>query len=235
MRGTHFAIWWFISCLFATQITAYFILKIKNYTLIACIVLLSYFTAHMVEWNYSVFLWGIEYNMIRLPLSIDIVPMALVFYLIGFSCKTMLLSEDYMPRNIVLFLLAILLLIVLQDYRGVITIPCLNMVFQTYGYPLINITIPLICFVLIRDVSLLISKVPLLKEIFIAIGQAALPVMFLHLILPSIFILGINKVTGLNANSNLSWIALGIVLPYIAYCVLNKFEVTKKLFLGIWR
>jgi uncharacterized membrane protein len=80
LTNTSLALWWFVSCLFATQLTAFFILKIRNYTLIAGIVLLSYFTALMLEWNYSTFFWGAEVNLFRLPLSLEIVPMALVFY-----------------------------------------------------------------------------------------------------------------------------------------------------------
>jgi hypothetical protein len=140
-----------------------------------------------------------------------------------------------MPRNTVLLLLAIILLIVLLDYREVITIPFYSMNAQHYGFPVLNIFIPIICFILIRDISLLISRVHLLKELFIAIGQAALPIMFLQMILPILFIQGINTIMGLRIDGIVLRIALGIVLPYILYCFFSQFGLTKKMFLGKWQ
>jgi hypothetical protein len=220
--------WWFIPCLFATQITAFFILKLKNYKAVICIVLISYFTAIMIEWKYSVFLWGVEYNLIKLPLSLEIVPMSLVFYLIGFFYKKQFLFADYNTKDMSLLLLFILLTIILIDYSGVITIPFFNMYGQQYGFPIVNIVIPLICSILVRYVSLLISRLFFMKNIFIAIGQAAMPIMFLHLLLPIALIQGLDKVTGLNIDGIVSRIALGIILPCLLYCFLNQFKLTKK-------
>jgi fucose 4-O-acetylase-like acetyltransferase len=202
--------WWFIPCLFATQIAAFFILKLKNYKAVICIVLISYFTAIMIEWKYSVFLWGVEYNLIKLPLSLEIVPMSLVFYLIVFFCKRVFLSADYNTKDMSLLLLFILLTTILLDYSGVITIPFFNMYGQQYGFPIVNIVIPLICFILVRYVSLLISRLFIMKNIFIAIGQAAMPIMFLHLLLPIVLIQCLDKVIGLNIDCLVSRIALGI-------------------------
>jgi len=226
--------WWFVPCLFATQIAAFFILKIKNNSAIIYIALVSYFSAIMIEWKYSFFLWGAEFNLIKLPLSMEIVPMALVFYLIGFLSKKMIAPEEYAPRKIVLCLLSIFLSVVLLDYYGVITIPFYMMAGQQYGFPLVNICIPLLCFILVRDLSLILSRVFFLKKVFTAIGHAAMPIMFLHGILPLLFIRVIDKMIKLNIDCILLRVVLGLFLPFVFYCFLNHFNLTRKFSLGLW-
>ena len=166
--------WWFIPCLFATQVAALFILKIRNYKLILCIVLISYWTSIIIEWKYTVFFWGVPAVLFKLPLSLEIVPMSLVFYVIGFYCKKKFLTNDY-NNNLNLLLLFLLVSIILLDYNGVITIPYYDMYRQHYGFPVFNLIMPIICFILVRSVSLLISKIIFIKYIFTAMGRLQCP------------------------------------------------------------
>lgn len=234
LSGTQLAHSWFIPCLFETQLAAFFILKIKNYRVTVFIALLSYFTAIIFEWKYSVFLSGAEFNLIRLPLSIEIVPMALVFYLFGYFFKNKFIYNYNSIYINIFILIVILLIIIMADYNQFIFIPYFDMYRQMYGFPIINLIIPIICFVLIRYISLLISGLYFAKRIFIAIGQSAIPIYFLHGILASLFIKGTQNVIGLNLNYMVVRIVLGIILPYMLYCILNQFILTRRIFLGLW-
>jgi polysaccharide biosynthesis protein PslL len=233
LEGTQLAHIWFIPCLFLTQLAAFFVLKIKNYKLTIFISLLSYFTAIMFEWKYSVFLSDTEFNLIKLPLSIEIIPMALFYYLVGYFYKNKF--KLFAPQNIIhVLLFSLILIVIIIDYNKFISIPYFDMYKQMYGFPIINIIIPFICFVLIRYLSLAISELNFAKKIFIALGQAAVPIYFLHGILASILFKVANSVIGLNLNYMILRIILGIILPYIVYCFLNQFILTRKYFLGLW-
>jgi hypothetical protein len=159
--------------------------------------------------------------------------MSLVFYVIGFYCKKKFITNDY-NNNLNLLLLFLLVPIILLDYNGVITVPYYDMYRQHYGFPVFNLIMPIICFILVRSVSLLISKIFFIKNIFMAIGQAAMPIMYLHLILPTVLIQGLDKVAGLNIDSLISRIGLGILLPCVFYWFLIQFNFTRKAILGLW-
>jgi len=231
LAGTPVAFAWFVSCLFTTQITAFFIAKLNNHKILIC-AMLSYFTAMMLQWYLSSFDFGYEVVFFVLPLSIEVVPMALTFYLIGFLGKTKFLSSAYSSYKFLYFSVFIIFIIVFFDYKG-IQLPSYAMPSQRYALPGINIIVPVTCFVLTGYCAVFISRWYYLNKILTAIGRAAIPILFTHLILPIVFIKNLNSITGLNIDCFISRVALGLLLPYILYCLLNQFYVTRKIFLGM--
>ena len=48
---------------------------------------LCYYAAEMLQITNTVFMWGCPFVILKLPLALEIVPMALVFYLCGISLE----------------------------------------------------------------------------------------------------------------------------------------------------
>jgi polysaccharide biosynthesis protein PslL len=171
---------------------------------------------------------------LRLPLGIEIVPMATVFYLIGFYLKPLLLPTKYCNNYAMIVLLLVLCFIICLDYytHGAFY-PGYSMYSKDYAYPVVNLIIPVAFFFAIRYFSILISTKYFARTVFTQIGRASLIIMFLHMFLPNIFFQCLNKIFRSNLEMLSTRILLGILLPFCVYCVLEKYQLTRKIFLGL--
>ena len=235
LRDTACWKWWFIPCLFFTQVAGSFIIKTGRQRFVLYAACLCYYAAEMMQITNTVFMWGSPFIILKLPLSLEIVPMALVFYLAGFLLRNRFLSADHLPLPVTLLLAFAVTMTILLDWYNIVDVPYYFMMSaQAYGLPFFNIAIPLIFFFLIRELSIALSRFSPSKIILSSIGRAALPIMFLHMILSNYAVLFLAKFVGLNAGNLIVRALLCVLLPWGLYYLLKKFPVTKKLVLGEW-
>jgi fucose 4-O-acetylase-like acetyltransferase len=228
-------IWWFVTCLFFTQITAYYILKIKKARMVLYAACILYYIAMITALAYTDFYYN-NYPVVelKLPLGIEIVPMATVFYLIGFFLKPLLLPTRYCKNYAMVVLLLVLCFIICLDYYAhVVIFPEYSMYSKDYAYPVVNLIIPVAFFFVIRYFSILISTKHFASAVFTQLGRASLIIMFLHMFLPDIFFQCLNKIFRWNLEMLSTRILLGILLPFCVYCTLEKYQLTRKIFLGL--
>lgn len=234
LAGTVCAKWWFIPCLFFTQVAGNFIIKTGRQRFVFYAACLCYYSTRMLLIANTVWIWGFPFLTLKLPLALEIVPMALVFYLVGFLLRGRFLSESHLPLPVTLLLAGAAAMSILLDWYNIWNVPCYSMIAQQYGLPLFNIAIPLIFFFLIREISIALSRFGPSKKILSSLGQAAMPIMFLHLILSKSAVRALTSLAGFNADSLILRGALCVLLPWGLYYLLKKFSITRKLALGEW-
>lgn len=67
--------------------------------------------------------WGDPVVILKLPLSLEIVPMALVFYLTGFLLRARLLSADHLPLPVTMLLACAVIVTLLLDWYNIVHVP----------------------------------------------------------------------------------------------------------------
>jgi fucose 4-O-acetylase-like acetyltransferase len=234
LDGTAYAKWWFIPCLFFAQVAGILIIKTGRRRFVIYAACFCYYTAEMLQISNTVWIWGYPFVILNLPFALEIVPMAIFFYLTGFLLNDCFINANPLPWSLtVLFTLSVAGTILI-DWFNIVNIPVYGMSAQRYGLPIFNIAMPLFCFFLIRELSITLSRFSTLKKILSSIGRAALPIMFLHTILSIYAVHIFSKFTGLNVGNLFVRAALGVLLPWGLYSLLRRFSVTKKLVLGEW-
>lgn len=232
-RGSAGSIWWFVTCLFATQVLASFVLKIKSIKIQIYAALLIYYIAMLISVCCSVIMWSIIVVTFRLPLSFDVVLMATIYYLVGYALKPLLATQKHFLL-LTLFCLAVLLFLRYLEQHNLVYVPCFNMYLQHYSLPFMNVFVPVGFFIILRELSIFISGSRMLRRMFVEIGQASITIMFLHMFLATALIRFVDRLAGVNSTSYPIQVVLGIVLPYMAHKLFSRYGLTQRLFLGAW-
>ncbi len=87
---------------------------------------------------------------------------------------------------------------------------------------------------MIRELSITLARFNPVKKILSSIGRAALPIMFLHLILSEYALSILPKFADLNSGNLIVRALLCVLLPWGLYYLLKKNQLLKKLVLGEW-
>jgi fucose 4-O-acetylase-like acetyltransferase len=232
--GSVGSIWWFVTCLFATQVLSSFLLKIKSTKMQVYSTVFVYYIAMLIPFCCSVIMWSIIVVTFRLPLSFDVALMATIYYLIGYALKPLLVTQKRFAPYVTLCLLGILFFLNYLEKNSLVFFPSFNMYAQHYSLPFINVFIPVSFFIILREIALLISGNVVLRRMLVEIGQASMTIMFLHMVLASLLISCVERFTSVNVTSLPIRIILGITLPYIAHRLFSQYGLTRRLFLGEW-
>ncbi|MDR0824099.1 MAG: acyltransferase family protein [Prevotella sp.] len=100
-----------------------------------------------------------------------------------------------------------------------------DMMLNYYGIPLITLICSILCILMIRSISVYITRSNILTRIFSEFGKASLVIMAFHLpvyqLLWKYFEI-----------SSIPAIVVITILPYFIYHIFNKFKITQVLFLG---
>jgi fucose 4-O-acetylase-like acetyltransferase len=210
-----YGVFWFITCLFATQQIANWLLsKFGTVQIAVCVTIsmgLAYINSLLVP-------------QFTLPLDLNVVVAALPFYLVGYYTKKLELNRPWITSLAALGVIATIWLAYIDipiqyDLRSAI-----------YGVPLLSLLLAACCIVAMIWISKLILLAPSLTSIFEKIGAASMGIMFLHKPLP-----------GLPGFSRLSLshpYAAFVVVSFVAYVctiLITRFRVGRALFLGSQR
>jgi hypothetical protein len=182
----------------------------------------------------TIFYYTAELVQLKLPLALDIVPIALPFYLMGYYSKGSFLEEKYSPPMITLVSLICVCCLIAGDFFGYVTLPYTNMGLRKYGWPVVNLIIPLPFIVLVRNFAIALVSKRIPGAVAGSIGAASLMIMFFDRALPRLFLKAAAAVGPIPKHNIVLCAALGIALPWGLYQAFLRFGTTRKLFNGIW-
>jgi polysaccharide biosynthesis protein PslL len=211
-----FGVFWFVTCLYLTQ-QLYNILyqKFGKNKFQFLMVMILFYTLAYVN--------SIYFNNITFPWSANVVAMAILFYYSGHVFSGIVI------KNKLFFLIptfCIFISYIIANYTNLNL--GLNMKYEIYGTPIINLVIAISCILILRDVANIIGMkhFSFLKSILSELGQASLVIMFLHQLIQ----LNMSQYSILN--NDFLKIAVSIFVSLLFYKVCTRYSVTQKYFLG---
>lgn len=213
--GGFYTPFWFITCLFVTQIAFAVILQaLKKTRHQLLIIALAYILAH-----YESSL--LQTRSIPVPWDIDVALLTLVYYAIGYYGKKVL---DGMTPLLSFASIALALALIGCGRLGLVHYS-INVKYLTCDHLLLDLFIPTLISVAIFSVSQLCARLGPAKYLGL-LGFYSLPIMYLHLPLNIIAHQYIN-------NGPLVFTVIGLFIPpVLSYCVLERFRLTKLCLLG---
>lgn len=218
LGGRHLAGWygpfWFITCLFLTQVVFTLILFIRRRWMAVCVLAACFALAHL-EGIY------VQQTSLRIPWNGDIALMAVIYYAIGYYGKNIINRLN--PMTTVTSGLFTIGFISLCEY-GWLSFH-LDMKYAIYNWRW-DLLIPVTMTVLLFGVSRMVSARPIVR-ILSAIGSASLPIMYLHI--PVNLWLQAYRSYGF-----LLFSIVGVLIPFIVtWGVFHRFRCTRRFFLGL--
>lgn len=218
---SYFGVFWFITCLYLTQILfAYIQMKINRLSLKLFIILIFYVVARIIT-TVPVL------TELIIPWNADVVFMAYVYYSIGFYGK------DVIKRLIVKFstlisTLALAIIFVVLNANDLMNFK-LDMKHNDYSLVGLDILIPVIFGLFIFAISYQLST-SLKYNSLGYLGAASLTIMYLHLA-TNILLQQLFSYTDI-----FTFTIVGVLIPVIIhYFLLEKFSITRKFFLGVFK
>ncbi|KKB44101.1 acyltransferase family protein [Bacillus thermotolerans] len=215
-----FAVFWFITCLYLTQILfALMQLVTKNMYIHLGILTVFYYAAHVI--GYSPKLENVD-----IPWNADVALLAIVYYAFGYYGKRFLNALVRHKQTLLISVLLATAAIALQ-WNHIIHFE-LDMKLNKYSSMGLNLLIPLIFSLLVFTVSYQFSLLE--KKFWEYLGTASLTIMYLHIPL--------NKYLQdvLGDYNLLVYTLVGVLIPLtVHYAILVNFDFTKKAFLGVFQ
>ncbi|MEY8350831.1 acyltransferase family protein [Bacillus cereus] len=220
---SYYGVFWFVTCLFFTQVLflVIFLIFKRTKTRLLFIILL-YIVSH-IEGSYIGTLGGLEPSLhVWIPWNIDVSMLALVYYSIGYYMKPYV---QQIPS--ILTGLCILLII------GFITIQELNLMdyhlsmkYVSYEHYGLDVVIPLVMTIAYCGIFQLMKPVKILS-LFSLINKKSMAIMYMHI--------GVNKILlQFMDYGNIIYTIVGVIIPlFITIFVLEKKDKVRNLFLVI--
>ncbi|MFA4884780.1 MAG: acyltransferase family protein [Desulfotomaculaceae bacterium] len=213
--GGFYTTFWFITCLYVTQLIFALLHKsIKSHGWCLIIIAAAYLLAH---YESAI----ADTHPLKIPWDIDVALLTLSYYAFGFYAKKMIKHVHAAVSTLsVAFSIGLLIcgLFGLFSYS-------INIKYGTCSHLLMDLVIPIVMSVALLSISQKCSH--LTGNVFAILGKYSLPVMYLHL--PVNIILH----NYLNYNYGyLSFALIGLVIPTLAGLIFDRFQLTKILLLG---
>ncbi|AWC29048.1 acyltransferase family protein [Bacillus cytotoxicus] len=223
--SSYYGVFWFITCLFFTQVLFLIIFLIfkRTHTRLLFIAFL-YIISH-IEGRYISTLDGLEPSLhVWIPWNIDVSMLALGYYSIGYYVKPYL--KQIPPVLTGLCTLLIMGLITIQelnllDYH-------LSMKYVSYNHYSLDIVIPLIMTIAYCGIFQLIKSKKVLS-LCSFMNNKSMAIMYMHI--------GVNKILlEFIDYGNIIYTIVGVTVPlFIAIFILEKKDTVRHFFLGIQR
>jgi fucose 4-O-acetylase-like acetyltransferase len=215
--GVYYTVFWFFTCLFATQVLFALInLLCKDSRLVLAAVAIAYLLAHAESW--------LMINHPPLvPWDLDVALIAVVYYAIGYFCKKLLAD---ISLRITLVTVAVSGLLIAIDYRGWMNY-VLNLKYVVYQHLLLDLLIPMVMAVALLGISQILARGRLGRAVTL-MGNVALPVVYLHVPINTVLLIEYHCHYG-----NVAAVLFGFVTPIIlSKLVFERFSWTRYLFQG---
>lgn len=206
-----FVAMWFLSCLFFVQVIYNFIQTTFKPPIVHFIVIVFFIAAYIN---------GICFPDFWLYWCANVALMAIPMYHIGFLLRQIDLDK-YSVWIIIGGVLSLLSIVFFPQNS-------FDMMINYYGIPVITLVCSVLCFCMIRAISVYISRNKILTKISSEFGKASLVIMAFHL--PVYQLLW--KYFEIKAPPAS---VLMMIIPYCLYFIFDKFKVTQILFLGKYR
>jgi fucose 4-O-acetylase-like acetyltransferase len=218
LPGVYYTVFWFFTCLFATQVLFALInLLCKDGRLAMAAVAVAYLLAHAESWL-------MVSHPLFVPWDLDVALMALSYYAIGYYCKKPLANISVW---VTLAAAAVSGLLIAVNCRGWMNY-VLNMKFVIYQHLLLDLLIPMVMTVALLGISQVLARSRGVGWVVAMMGNAALPVVYLHVPINTVLLIEYHYHYG-NAAAAL----IGFVGPIIiSKLIFERFSLTRYLFQG---
>lgn len=209
---------WFITCLYLTQIIfAAILVRFKSTRTQLLIIGFAYILAH-VESSIA------KSINIMVPWNADVALIALCYYAFGFYGKE-ILSGKYRKGLLLLFTIISTIFVLLDNLK--LLEFRLDLKYLVYNNLVLDLVIPIVLMVALIQISKIISILPFIKPIEF-LGTISLPIMYLH------FPINLWLKNFWGDTGSLLFTLVGIILPTtITILIFQRFSITKYFFLGI--
>jgi fucose 4-O-acetylase-like acetyltransferase len=207
-----YGVFWFITCLFATQ-------QLANW-------LLSRFqTARVVAYGavslVLAYVNSILFPRFMLPLDLGVIAGALPFYLIGYYARGANLDRWGVTLGAIVGTLATV-------WLNYLTVPVeYNMRAAHYGVPVLSLILAACCIIAVIRLSKAVLQAPRVAKLLEKIGAASIGIMFIHEPLSEVL-----KFRGLSAFPPFVAFALVAFISFACTVVLSRFSLGREIFLG---
>ena len=223
--SSYYGVFWFITCLFFTQVLFLIIFLIFKRTQTRLLFIAFLYIVSHIEGSYISTLDGLEPSLhVWIPWNIDVSMLALVYYSIGYYAKPYL--KQIPPVLTGLCILLIMGLIAIQelnwlDYH-------LSMKYVSYNHYGLVIIIPLIMTIAYCGIFQLIKSKKILS-LCSFLNNKSMAIMYMHI--------GVNKILlEFIDYGNIIYTIVGVTVPlFIAIFILEKKNTVRHFFLGIQR
>lgn len=213
-----FAPFWFITCLFVTQVTFNNLLRFKKasqITIIFLFFLLAHLESHFLP-NINSYLFAHTHLHLLIPWDADVALIALSYYSIGFFSRQI---YNTLQANLTTICLIFFMTILSLNFFGIIDY-LLDMKYVVYNNLLLDILIPVSITLILFRVSQFLKGITLLN----IMGNNTIIIMYLHL--------PIMVVASLYIQNVILLIILAIALPLVIAAMLRKSNILSIVFLG---
>lgn len=217
----YYGVFWFITCLFATQIVFSIIrILVKSQLKQLIIIILLYTLAHVEVWLLNNY--GLSSSAIKIPWNLDVSLITLVYFSLGFYIKTVLQKIPLKLTSLTILLSATFIIL---NHIGILNYK-LDLKPLYYKDFILDFIIPLIMTISLLGISQLLSNFGFLSKFLAMLGTISLVIMYLHV--PFNILL-----QGKFDYGSFIYILVGIIPSIIlTKLVLERFSITKFLFLG---
>ena len=213
LKGS-FAVFWFITCLFLTQLLFAFISRYPR-TVQFAIVAACYVLSFVVDWS-----------ALSVPWNADVVPLALVYYAIGYYFKDIIVNS-IKKIGIPLLALAGSVAFVLLKHAGAIDFR-MDMKYNVYGNFVFALLIPLSCLLVLFALSYCLCEIIRPKyNVMVKLGGMTMTVMYLHFPINNL----VNEAFHIQPNL-VEFTLMGIFIPVAAHFLLKKIPVFEAIFIN---
>lgn len=194
-------------------------------TLLCSIVVMNLFDTVKIKWLIctALFLFAFTYLPIYknlntpLPWGVDCMFVSILYMVIGYSFN----NYKYKRWHNILFIIPVLFIVIVAitgfKYR-------LDIAAKELNNPLLDVIIPVSIFYCIWRISYWISKIPVVSDVFILLGQCCMTIFFVHA-----FCIGILKNIGAPITIQ---VVIGLILGIILHRIFSRNKCTSILFLG---
>lgn len=214
-----FAPFWFITCLFVTQVAFANMLRIRakmQLVIIAIFFILAHIESYLLP-SIDSYLFAHAQMHFLIPWDADVALIALSYYSIGFFVRqrsSILHNENIIKLSLIIFIMAL----VFNHFQ--IFNYLLDMKFVVYDNPLLDLIIPLAMTLLLFGLSRQLTGITLLSTI----GDNTMMIMYLHL--------PIMVLASFYTQNAILQIFLATALPLIVAFMIKKSTILGILFLG---
>ncbi|RJE83630.1 hypothetical protein D3P07_25105 [Paenibacillus sp. 1011MAR3C5] len=212
-----YATFWFITCLLVTQAISSIILLLSKDLKIQIVIIGSlFFIAHIESW------FSNNYIRITLPWNADVSLIAITYFFFGYYMK--LLDNKVNHKIIAPTVVIASILILYLGYIGVFQYS-LDMKYLHYNNFFLDLLIPITLSLSVIYISIIFSKIPLLKLMATELGISSITIMYLHF--------AIRKFLELSPYYNVfTFTIVGVFIPLAVSKILEKNNLTSFFFLG---
>jgi len=217
MIGGYYTVFWFFTCLFATQVLfALIVLMFRNGRAVLAVVAIAYLVAHLEAW------W-ITAHAILVPWNLDVALIAVAYYAIGYYGKKTL---GNITPAVTMAAVMVSALLIAGDHWRLINYG-FNLKYVIYQHPLLDLAIPVVMTTALVGISQLLARNRLGRAVT-ALGNVALPVVYLHVPVNSVLLYEYHFHYG-----NAAAVVIGLIVPLvISRLILDRFFLTRLLFQG---